>query len=121
MVAQRELTKRFCAEFSIRAFLVRHPEATYARLADWTGDENVHVRRLVSEGARPRLPWASRLRAFQEDPRPVIALLELLKDDPERYVQRSVANNLNDIGKDHPGVAVDLCRRWFDDASPARR
>jgi 3-methyladenine DNA glycosylase AlkC len=120
MRAQYELTKRFSAESSIRAFLARHPEATYARLRDWAGDGNVHVRRLVSEGTRPRLPWAPRLRAFQEDPRPVIALLELLKDDPERYVQRSVANNLNDIGKDNPDLAVDVCRRWSSGASPAR-
>ena len=112
MRAQYELTKRFSAESSIRAFLVRYPEQTYARLLDWARDENVHVRRLVSEGSRPRLPWAPRLPAFQKDPQPVIALLELLKDDPERYVQRSVANNLNDIGKDHPEVAVAVCRRW---------
>jgi hypothetical protein len=79
------------------------------------------VRRLVSEGTRPRLPWAPRLRAFQEDPRPVIALLELLKDDAERYVQRSVANNLNDIAKDHPELAVEVSRRWLVDASPSRR
>lgn len=121
MRAQYELTKRFSAESSIRAFLVRYPEAAYARLRYWAQDGNVHVRRLVSEGTRPRLPWAPRLRAFQEDPGPVIALLELLKDDPERYVQRSVANNLNDIGKDHPDLAVELCRRWSKDASPARR
>ncbi len=62
------------------------------------------MRRLVSEGTRPRLPWAPRLRAFQKDPRPVLELLELLKDDPELYVRRSVANNLNDIGKDHPAL-----------------
>src|SRR5262245_49344026 len=120
MRAQYELTKRFSAESSIRAFLVRYPEATYACLREWARDGNVHVRRLVSEGTRPRLPWAPRLRAFQENPRPVIALLELLKDDPERYVQRSVANNLNDIGKDHPDLAVEVCRRWSDDASSAR-
>jgi 3-methyladenine DNA glycosylase AlkC len=120
MRAQYELTKRFSAESSIRVFLVRYPEETYARLREWARDDNVHVRRLASEGTRPRLPWAPRLRAFQEDPRPVIALLELLKDDPERYVQRSVANNLNDIGKDHPDLAVEVCRRWSDGASPAR-
>jgi 3-methyladenine DNA glycosylase AlkC len=120
MRAQYELTKRFSAESSIRGFLVRYPEATYGRLADWAGDENVHVRRLVSEGTRPRLPWAARRRAFQEDPRPVIALLELLKDDPERYVQRSVANNLNDIGKDHPELALEVCRRWSAGAPPGR-
>src|SRR5262249_59566100 len=120
MRAQYELTKRFSAESSIRAYLVRHPDATYARLRTWAGDESVRVRRLVREGTRPRLPWAPRLRAFQEDPRPVIALLELLKDDPERYVQRSVANNLNDIAKDHPDVAIETCRRWLDGASEDR-
>jgi len=99
---------------------VRYPNETYARLLEWTRDRNVHVRRLVSEGTRPRLPWAPRLRAFQADPRPVIALLELLKDDPERYVQRSVANNLNDIGKDHPDLAVEVCRRWSASAPPGR-
>ncbi|MGK9170597.1 hypothetical protein KXR53_30140 [Inquilinus limosus] len=120
MRAQYELTKRFSAESSIRAFLVRYPDRTYARLLEWARDENAHVRRLVSEGSRPRLPWAPRLRAFQIDPRPVIVLLELLKDDPERYVQRSVANNLNDIGKDHPDLAVELCRQWLAGASPGR-
>jgi 3-methyladenine DNA glycosylase AlkC len=120
MRAQHELTKHFSAESSIRAFLVRHPERTYARLVEWARAGNVHVRRLVSEGTRPRLPWAPRLRAFQEDPQPVIALLEMLKDDPERYVQRSVANNLNDIGKDHPDLAVEICRRWSVDATPGR-
>jgi len=120
MRAQYALTKRFSAESSIRPYLVRYPEATYARLRAWAGDDSVHVRRLVSEGTRPRLPWAPRLRAFQEDPRPVIALLELLKDDPERYVQRSVANNLNDIAKDHPDLALETCQRWLDGASADR-
>jgi 3-methyladenine DNA glycosylase AlkC len=101
MRAQHALTQRFTAEYSIRAFLEKHPEATLARLREWAGDPSHHVRRLVSEGTRPRLPWAPRLRAFQKDPRPVLELLELLKDDPELYVRRSVANNLNDITKDH--------------------
>jgi 3-methyladenine DNA glycosylase AlkC len=121
MRVQYELTKRFSAEWSIRAFLLKYPEATYARLLAWTTDDNVHVRRLVSEGTRPRLPWAPRLRAFQSDPAPVLALLERLKDDPDRYVQRSVANSLNDIGKDHPDRLVDTCRRWTHDAPPGRR
>jgi 3-methyladenine DNA glycosylase AlkC len=119
--AQYELTQRFTAEFSIRPFLVRYPEATYERLRAWAADPNAHVRRLVSEGTRPRLPWAPRLRAFQENPKPVLALLELLKDDPERYVQRSVANNLNDIAKDHPELTVATCRRWLKDAPAGRR
>jgi 3-methyladenine DNA glycosylase AlkC len=121
MRTQYELTQWFSAEFSIRAYLTKYPEATYARLLDWTRDGNVHIRRLASEGTRPRLPWASRLPAFQADPRPVIAVLERLKDDPERYVQRSVANNLNDIGKDHPDLLVDLCRQWLIGASPDRQ
>jgi 3-methyladenine DNA glycosylase AlkC len=120
MRAQYELTQRFTAEFSIRAYLERHPAATLARLAEWASDPSVHVRRLVSEGTRPRLPWASRLRAFQQDPRPVLDLLERLKDDPELYVRRSVANNLNDIGKDHPALLVETARRWLRGASEQR-
>jgi 3-methyladenine DNA glycosylase AlkC len=121
MAAQHAITQRFTAEFSIRPFLERHPERTLERLAAWTRDESPHVRRLVSEGTRPRLPWAPRLRAFQRDPAPVLTLLEMLRDDPERYVQRSVANNLNDIGKDHPEVLVETCARWMQDAPPARQ
>ena len=121
LAAQYELTKRFTAEFSIRAFLERYPDETLTRLRRWAGDPNVHVRRLVSEGTRPRLPWASRLRRFQRDPAPVIVLLELLKDDPEAYVRRSVANNLNDIAKDHPDLVVGVCRRWLEGASSQRR
>jgi 3-methyladenine DNA glycosylase AlkC len=121
MRLQVELTQRFSAEFSIRAFLIHHPDATHARLVEWARHDDVHVRRLVSEGSRPRLPWAPRLRHFQQDPSPVLALLELLKDDPELYVRRSVANSLNDIAKDHPDLAVARGRRWLQGASPERR
>src|SRR4051812_34227455 len=121
MRAQHALTQLFTAEFSIRAFLEKHPARTLARLREWAGDPSPHVRRLVSEGTRPRLPWAPRLRAFQQDPAPVIELLELLKDDPELYVRRSVANNLNDIGKDHPALLTGLARRWLRGASAERR
>lgn len=109
---QYELTKRFTAEWSIRPYLERYPERTLDRLRAWAKDSNVHVRRLVSEGTRPRLPWAPRLQRFIDDPSPTLELLELLKDDPERYVQRSVANHLNDVAKDHPDLAVATCRRW---------
>jgi 3-methyladenine DNA glycosylase AlkC len=121
MRAQHALTQLFTAEYSIRAFLEKHPERTLARLRQWTKDPSEHVRRLVSEGTRPRLPWAPRLRAFQKDPRPVLELLELLKDDPALYVRRSVANNLNDIGKDHPAVLTAVAKRWLKDASAERR
>lgn len=120
MRAQYELTQRFTAEWSIRPYLERYPKETLALLKRWCRDESPHVRRLVSEGTRPRLPWAPRLRAFQRDPRPVLELLELLKDDPALYVRRSVANNLNDIGKDHPALLVATARRWMAGASPAR-
>lgn len=121
MRAQYEITQRFTAEFSLRAFLVREPDRTLARLAQWVDDPSPHVRRLVSEGTRPRLPWAPRLREFQRDPAPVLALLERLKDDPEDYVRRSVANHLNDIGKDHPQVLIETARRWWQDGDARRR
>jgi hypothetical protein len=83
MATQYALTQRFTAEFSIRAFLEKYPSEAHQRLRKWASDPSHHVRRLVSEGSRPRLPWAPRLRAYQKDPAPVIELLELLKDDPE--------------------------------------
>lgn len=121
MHAQYELTKRFTAEFSIRAFLQEHPKRTLARLSEWAHDPNVHVRRLVSEGSRPRLPWAARLPQFQKDPTPVLALLEILKDDPEEYVRRSVANNLNDIAKDNPQATLETAARWWGPGDANRR
>jgi len=121
MDAQYEVTQRFTAEFSIRAFIERYEAATLERLRVWASDSSVHVRRLVSEGTRPRLPWAPRLAAFQVDPGPVVELLELLKDDEEEYVRRSVANNLNDIAKDHPELVVDVCRSWWTDGNRDRR
>jgi 3-methyladenine DNA glycosylase AlkC len=110
--AQYELTQRFTAEFSIRAFIEAYPEAMLAQLQHWLTDDSAHVRRLVSEGTRPRLPWAARLREFQRDPRPVLALLAQLKDDPSLYVRRSVANNLNDISKDHPDLVLSSLAEW---------
>ena len=115
------LTQHFTAEFAIRPFLVQHARATLERLAEWAHDPNDPVRRLVSEGTRPRLPWAPRLPAFQADPSPVLALLELLRDDPSLYVRRSVANNLNDIGKDHPKLLAEVARRWMVDAPAPRQ
>jgi 3-methyladenine DNA glycosylase AlkC len=121
MALQHELTQRMSCEFSIRAFIDAEPARTLARLREWTLDPSPHVRRLVSEGTRPRLPWAPRLRRFVDDPSPVLMLLELLKDDPTTLVRRSVANNLNDIGKDHPDVLFEVCRRWLVDAPAERR
>ncbi len=107
-----ELTKRFTSEGTIRPFIEKYPEATFKRLRKWISDPNVHVRRLVSEGTRPRLPWAGRLNGFVKDPRPVLELLEQLKTDPELYVRRSVANNLNDITKDNPDLTIKTLKAW---------
>lgn len=121
MRAQFELTRRFSAEFSIRAFLIRWPERTLARLMEWTRHPDPHVRRLCSEGSRPRLPWAQRIPAFVRDPRPALPILESLKDDPELYVRRSVANHVGDIAKDHPELAFELCHKWLKGASAERK
>lgn len=118
MWAQHALTQRFTAEFSMRPFLIHFPEATLKYLHRWCTDPSEHVRRLVSEGTRPRLPWAPRLPAFQKDPSPVIALLENLKNDPARYVQRSVANNLNDISKDSPASFYRTLQNWQGKCHP---
>ncbi|MCU0279682.1 MAG: DNA alkylation repair protein [Candidatus Nanopelagicales bacterium] len=112
MAAMYDLTKLFTAEFCIRPFINEHPE-TMPRLRVWATDPDEHVRRLVSEGTRPRLPWAAQLPAFRTDPEPVIELLELLKDDSSDYVRRSVGNNLNDISKDHPARALEVAARWL--------
>jgi 3-methyladenine DNA glycosylase AlkC len=112
MQALYKMTKRFTAEGAIRPFLQKYPEQTLAILSEWAEDENCQVRRLVSEGTRPRLPWTMQLKQFIEDPRPVLQLLEKLKTDPETTVRRSVANNLNDIAKDHPDLVVKTLKRW---------
>lgn len=110
--ALHELTQKFTAEFAIRPFLVQDPKKTYALLLKWSKDKNVHVRRLSSEGSRPRLPWGLRLQGAIQDPSSGIQILENLKYDEELYVRKSVANHLNDIAKDHPQLVVDTLERW---------
>jgi len=117
MKAQYELTKRFSAEFSVRSFLIQKQERTLSRLFEWTSDANPHVRRLCSEGTRPRLPWAERIPAFIENPALTIPILEALKNDEDLYVRRSVANHLGDIAKDHPDIVFEICERWLIDSS----
>jgi 3-methyladenine DNA glycosylase AlkC len=110
--ALEEFTERMSAEFAIRPFIVRYPERTMAQMLAWANHESAEVRRLASEGCRPRLPWGIRLQALVADPSPVLPILERLKHDPSDSVRKSVANNLNDISKDHPGVVIDLLRDW---------
>ncbi len=121
MRAQYELTKRFSAEASIRPYIARYPARTFKVLRAWTRDPNPHVRRLVSEGTRLRLPWAPRVAWLDAHPERVIELLERLKDDPASVVRRSVANNLNDLGKVHPALLLRTCTSWLSGATPDRR
>jgi 3-methyladenine DNA glycosylase AlkC len=121
MRAQYELTKRFSAEASIRPYIARDPERALEVLRTWAMDRNAHVRRLVSEGTRLRLPWAARVAWLDENPERVLALLELLKNDPSTMVRRSVANNLNDLGKVRPELLVGTAAAWLADASVERR
>ena len=120
MRAQVELTKRFSAESSIRRYIAADPERAFRYFDAWCTDENAHVRRLVSEGTRLRLPWAERVRWLDEHPERVVALLDRLKDDPTTLVRRSVANNMNDLGKVHPELLVQTCAAWLD-GHPERR
>jgi 3-methyladenine DNA glycosylase AlkC len=111
MAALKEITKRFSMEGPLRPFIDAHPGETLAVLTNWATDENYHVRRLVSEGTRPRLPWAPRIAL---EPSDTIPLLDLLHSDTTRYVTRSVANHLNDIAKSRPELVIDTLGRWRD-------
>jgi len=112
MLALKEMTKRFSSEWPIRSFIEHDEQRALAYLFSWTEDKNCHVRRLVSEGTRPRLPWGKRLKKYIADPMPVLNLLKKLKNEPTRLVQRSIANNLNDIAKDHPLAVVEFLQVW---------
>lgn len=113
MDAMFKLTKRFTAEFAIRDFIIQQPERTLSYLEKWLDDECPHVRRLCSEGTRPKLPWGRRLQCFVQDPEPTIPFLNALKNDESLYVRRSVANHLGDIAKDHPELVFSLCEDWL--------
>ena len=117
----RALTPHFTAEFGIRVFIDRDQERALATIRAWTEDPDHHVRRLASEGTRPRLPWAMRLPKLIRDPHPILPILTALLDDPEDYVRRSVANSLNDIAKDHPDMVAAFVAEHIGGASAERR
>jgi 3-methyladenine DNA glycosylase AlkC len=121
MRAQYELTKRFSAESSIRPYIAKDPERALGFLHTWVTDTNPHVRRLVSEGTRLRLPWAARVAWLDQHPERVLALLESLKDDASTMVRRSVANNLNDLSKVRSDLLIRTAAAWLEDASAERR
>ncbi len=111
--ALETITRWSSAEFAVRPFLVRYPERMYAQMLAWSCHESPMVRRLSSEGIRPRLPWGMGVPALKRDPSPILPILEHLKNDPAETVRRSVANNLNDIAKDHPGLVLGIAGRWL--------
>ncbi len=118
--AMHIITRYSSCEGAIRPYIINHPKLTLDRLHQWALDANEHVRRLVSEGSRPRLPWWPPLREFIADPPQGLALLEHLKDDPSLYVRRSVANHFNDIAKDHPEMVLERMANWKAGASAER-
>lgn len=101
------------SEFAVRPFIMRYTDRMLREMAEWARHPSEHVRRLASEGCRPRLPWAPALPMFKADPSPILGILAQLKDDPSEYVRRSVANNLNDIAKDHPDVVLRIAKDWI--------
>ena len=115
------LTQRHTAEWAIRPFLEQHPALGFTTLAGWCADPSPHVRRLISEGSRPRLPWGAQLKALIRDPSPTLPLLRRLQDDPSPYVRRSVANHLNDIAKDHPDIVLQWLHEHLPQAPAERR
>jgi 3-methyladenine DNA glycosylase AlkC len=110
--ALEQFTQQCSAEFAVRPFIVQDTERMMAQMLQWAAHENHHLRRLASEGCRPRLPWAMALPAFKADPSPILPILETLKHDESEYVRRSVANNLNDIAKDNPQVVLATLKQW---------
>ena len=111
--ALRELTSGCSSESAVRPFILRYEKEMLQYLYEWTKHESEDVRRLASEGCRPRLPWSMALPRYKKDPTPILHILEALKNDPSEYVRRSVANNLNDISKDNPEIVLELAAQWI--------
>jgi len=108
-----ELVTQFIScEFAVRPFILKYGQQMMDQMTQWSLHESHHVRRLASEGSRPRLPWAMALPALKKDPSAILPILENLKNDPGEWVRRSVANNLNDIAKDNPQVVLQIAAKW---------
>lgn len=112
MNAIEEITKRNTGEYAVRPYIRRYPEQSLARLQAWAKSDNFHLRRLASEGLRPKLPWAPKLDIFITQPQPVFKILELLKEDDIKFVQKSVANHLTDYLKVNPEPTRKLIDEW---------
>jgi len=114
--AIERITQFTSCEFVTHSFIVKYPEAMMKQMLVWSKHEHWGVRRLASEGCRPRLPWAPALPNLKKDPSSIIPILENLKNDPARNVRLSVANNLNDIAKDNPETVIDLAKNWWGES-----
>jgi len=110
--AMERITPLESCEFAVRPFIKAYPQKMDAQMQQWSQHKHPQVRRLSTEGYRPRLPWGMGIPFLKKDPTPVLAILEQLKEDPAETVRRSVANNLNDISKDHPETVVTLAKQW---------
>ena len=110
--AIEKITQFTSCEFVTHPFIIKYPDEMMKQMLVWSKHEHWGVRRLSSEGCRPRLPWAMALPNLKKDPTPIIPILENLKNDPARFVRLSVANNLNDIAKDNPEIVIDLAKKW---------
>lgn len=106
------VTQFISCEFAVRPFIIRYGDRMLAEMEKWSRHESHKVRRLASEGSRPRLPWAMAIPALKANPSAILPILENLKNDPSEYVRRSVANNLNDIAKDHPEIVLQIAKKW---------
>ena len=119
--AIEEITKRNTGEYAIRPYLEKYTKKTLQQMLIWSKDDNKHVRRLASEGIRPRLPWAKKLQIFIESPELIVPILQNLKDDSSKYVQKSVANCLNDILKDNEDLGKKIIENWIEKPTPQRK
>ncbi|HBG7785153.1 TPA: DNA alkylation repair protein [Clostridioides difficile] len=106
-------TEYWSSEFAVRAFIIKDEDRMMAQMRKWSKHKSEHVRRLASEGCRPQLPWGQAISKFKKDPTPVLPILEQLKTDTSTYVQKSVANNLNDISKTHPDLVISIAKDWY--------
>lgn len=114
MNAIYQITQRNTGEYAVRPFIIKYPKKMLDLMLRWSLSKNVHVRRLSSEGLRPRLPWAKKLDQFILDPKPILPIIENLKQDESLFVKKSVANNLNDILKDNYRIAIDVLKKWSE-------
>jgi 3-methyladenine DNA glycosylase AlkC len=106
------ITQFISCEFAVRPFIKKYQQKMIDKMCHWSLHKNHHVRRLASEGSRPRLPWAMALPEYKKDPKPILPILENLKTDQSEYVRRSVANSLNDMAKDHPQIVISIAKKW---------